>query len=146
MTLINDAYNANPASVLAAADVLAGCGGGRKVMIVGDMRELGKQARALHLQTGQGVAARAIDLLIGVGPLGRYIAMGGQDAQIETVEFDSLQAAAREVPSLLREGDVVLIKGSRAMQMEQLIGPIRAAFGPSKAETQSARRLEGPGS
>jgi len=130
VTLINDAYNANPASVLAAAEVLAGCDGVRKVMIVGDMRELGTRARALHLQTGQDVAARAIDLLIGVGSLGRYIAMGGQDAQIETAQFDTLQAAVREVPSLLRRGDVVLIKGSRAMQMEQLIGPIRAAMGP----------------
>jgi UDP-N-acetylmuramoyl-tripeptide--D-alanyl-D-alanine ligase len=77
--LINDAYNANPASMAAAADVLAGCGGGRKVFIVGDMRELGEQARELHLEVGRTAARRGVDLVIAVGPLGRYIAEGASE-------------------------------------------------------------------
>ncbi len=128
VTIINDAYNANPASVLAAADVLADQQASRRVMIAGDMRELGSQSEQLHVSTGADIARRNIDLLIGVGPLGRYIAKGAEEAGAQTAAFESVQAAAGQVPDLLRKGDVVLIKGSRAMEMEQLLAPIRAAF------------------
>jgi UDP-N-acetylmuramoyl-tripeptide--D-alanyl-D-alanine ligase len=134
VTIINDAYNANPASVAAAAEVLSEALSekkiGRKVMIVGDMRELGPQAFALHAQTGAWIAARAVDLLVCVGELGRYIALGAADGGLEAVAFDTVDQAAEALPKLLRAGDVVLIKGSRAMGMERLIEPIRAAFGP----------------
>ncbi|KKK58013.1 hypothetical protein LCGC14_3048700, partial [marine sediment metagenome] len=78
VTIINDTYNANPASVLAAADVLADCKGKRRVMIVGDMLELGDQAESLHVEVGKQLGGKRIDLLIGVGPLGRYIAQGAK--------------------------------------------------------------------
>jgi len=126
--VINDAYNANPSSVAAAGDVLAGAGGRRKVLIVGDMRELGEQAERLHRQTGAELAGKGIDLLIGVGSLGRYIAQGAAEAGLEAVEFDSVASAAEAVARLLGEGDTVLVKGSRAMAMEALIAPIRAAL------------------
>ena len=128
VTIINDAYNANPASVLAAADVLADVCGSRRVMIVGDMRELGDQERQLHVQTGADIACRGVDLLIGVGSLGRYIAMGAAEAGMRTAAFESLQDACRGAAAMLRAGDVVLVKGSRAMGMEKLIEPIRAAW------------------
>ncbi|MFA6134906.1 MAG: UDP-N-acetylmuramoyl-tripeptide--D-alanyl-D-alanine ligase [Phycisphaerae bacterium] len=127
VTLINDAYNANPASVIAAADVLADLPATRKVMIVGDMRELGDLAQMLHLETGSQIASR-VDLLIGVGELGRYIAMGATEAGIEARAYDNVAKAIPEVLALLRRGDAVLIKGSRAMGMEQLIEPIRSAL------------------
>jgi len=133
ITLINDAYNANPASLVAAADVLAGAPGRRKVIIVGDMRELGPQAPAIHLRTGRELASRKVDFLIGVGELGRYIAMGAAETLTQTACFDSVQQACREVIALLRPGDVVLVKGSRAMAMEQMIEPIRSAFAPRRA-------------
>ena len=128
VTIINDAYNANPASVLAAADVLSDVAGSRRVMIVGDMRELGGEERRLHVQTGADIACRGVDLLIGVGSLGRYIAMGATKAGMQTAAFESLQDACRGAAALLRAGDVVLVKGSRAMGMEKLIEPIRAAL------------------
>jgi len=126
--LINDAYNANPASMAAAADVLAGCGGGRKVLVVGDMRELGEQARDLHLEAGRGAARRGVDLVIAVGPLGRYIAEGASELGAATARFESVQAAARAAADLVRPGDTVLVKGSRTMGMEGLIPAIRAAL------------------
>lgn len=131
VTVINDAYNANPDSVVVAADVLAEQPGGRKVMVVGDMRELGEHADALHGTVGGKIAARGVDLLVCVGELGRYIALGAAGAGLEAVVFDTVDEAGRPegLPSVLRAGDVVLIKGSRAMGMERLIGPIRAAFG-----------------
>jgi len=126
--LINDAYNANPASMAAAADVLAGSGRGRKVFVVGDMRELGEQSRELHLEAGRAAGRRGVDLVIAVGPLGRYIAEGASELGAATAEFETVQAAAEAAAGLVRPGDRVLVKGSRTMGMEGLIPAIRAAL------------------
>ena len=127
--IINDAYNANPSSMAAAADVLADQAATRRIMIAGDMRELGDDAAAIHERLGREVAARKIDLLIGVGELGRYIATGAASAGLAAKQFESLDAAAAALPAMLQAGDVVLIKGSRAMAMERLVAPIEKAFG-----------------
>jgi len=127
-TILNDAYNANPASLAAAVDVLGECQGTRKVVVAGDMKELGEQAEPLHLQAGRELAAKGVDLLVAVGRLGRYIAMGAAEGGLESETFDSTDAAGRELRRLLRQGDTVLVKGSRAMGMEALIDPIRAAL------------------
>ena len=130
VTVINDAYNANPASVLAAVEVLAGATGGRRVLALGDMCELGPRAEELHRRLGADLAGGCADLLIAVGPLGRYIAQGAAAGPMVTVTFDSAAEAAAHVPGLLRDGDVVLIKGSRATGMEVLVAPIVSAFAP----------------
>ncbi len=126
--LINDAYNANPASMAAAADVLAGCGDTRKVFVVGDMRELGEQALDLHMEAGRNAARCGVDLVIAVGPLGRYIAEGASELGAATAQFETVHAAASAVADLVRPGDTVLVKGSRTMGMEGLIPSIRAAL------------------
>lgn len=128
VTLINDAYNSNPASVLAAAAVLAEATARRRVMVLGDMLELGPRSEQLHRQLGADLAPDGVDLLIGVGPLGRYIARGAAPGPIATKTFESPAEAAAEIPAVLRDGDVVLIKGSRATGMEVLVGPIVSAF------------------
>ena len=128
VTIINDAYNANPASMVAAAEVLTGCDAERKVMIVGDMGELGELGETLHRRVGRRIAEQGIDLLIGVGSLGRYIASTAREAGVKVETFDSLATACKGVTLLLREGDCVLIKASRAVGMETLVAPICAAF------------------
>ncbi len=128
VTIINDAYNANPASMSAAADVLGGAGGKRRVMVVGDMGELGDAAKDLHLRTGGKIAACDIDLLIGVGRLGRYIAKGADQAGMKTETFTSRRKAVEGVCSLLKLGDVVLVKASRSVRMETLVEKIRSTF------------------
>ena len=132
VTLINDAYNANPASMLAAADVLAQCSAERKVMIAGDMGELGPESKSLHSRVGRQIAEREIDLLIGVGRLGRYIAEAATDAGVCCETFDSPSQAIQGAPALLRGGDLVLIKASRAVGLEALVDPIREAFGDAR--------------
>ena len=126
--LINDAYNANPASMAAAADVLAGCVGSRKVFVVGDMKELGEKSRELHLEAGRTAGRCGVDLVIAVGPLGRYIAEGASELGVATAAFETVQAAAEGAAGLVRPGDTVLVKGSRSMGMEGLIPAIRAAL------------------
>jgi len=133
-TIINDAYNANPASLAAAADVLTGAAGTRKVLLVGDMLELGDQAEALHRQAGADVAGTGVDLLVSVGPLGRYIAQGAAENGTASASFRSAEDAADALADLICPGDTVLIKGSRGMAMEALVGPVRAALGGAQDE------------
>jgi len=131
VTILNDAYNANPASVAAAADVLAERGtrpGRRRVFVAGDMLELGERSAELHRETGRHIARSGIDLLIGVGTLARNVVQGAADAGAKAVALGSVEEAVAELPRLLRPGDVVLLKGSRGMALERLVAPIRQAF------------------
>jgi UDP-N-acetylmuramoyl-tripeptide--D-alanyl-D-alanine ligase len=127
LRVINDAYNANPGSMIAAAAVLGECNG-RKIFIAGDMRELGEQSEDLHLQTGREIASRGVNMVIGVGELGTVLAKGAAKMGVETHSFADVEAAAKAIPALLRDGDEILIKGSRAMGMERLIDSIRKKF------------------
>ena len=127
ITIINDAYNANPASMAAALEVLQSQpvqATGRKVAVLGDMLELGRQAEQLHHQLGQAVAAAGIDLLITSGPLAEFIARGALEAgmrQAAIKSFGNNDADFVDMAHLLRPGDTVLLKASRAMRMERLI-------------------------
>ena len=138
VTLINDAYNANPASLVAAASAMGSFAGKRRVIVAGDMLELGEQSPELHRRSGERVAEIGVDLLIGVGELGAYIAEGAAAGGAKTERIKSVRAACKETPGLLRPGDVVLIKGSRAMRMERLAGPIAKAFGDGRASAKGA--------
>ncbi|MCE5325054.1 MAG: UDP-N-acetylmuramoyl-tripeptide--D-alanyl-D-alanine ligase [Planctomycetaceae bacterium] len=132
-TLINDAYNANPASMLAAADVLADSAGRRRVMIVGDMLELGGKSQALHEDVGRKLATMKIDLLIGAGNLGARMAAAAAEAGLAAEAFKSPEHLADHLDGLLHRGDTILIKGSRGSQMERLIEPITAALSAAPA-------------
>ncbi len=141
VTVINDAYNANPSSLAAGVSVLCDCkprSGGRRVLIVGDMLELGDAAEQLHRVSGAKIAARGVngqggvDFLIGVGQLGRYIAVGAREGGLDaaqTCEYDSVEALGGELSGLLAAGDIVLVKGSRAMGMERIAAAIGDLFG-----------------
>ncbi|MBT3199430.1 MAG: UDP-N-acetylmuramoyl-tripeptide--D-alanyl-D-alanine ligase [Phycisphaerales bacterium] len=128
ISIINDAYNANPSSLAAAGEVLSDTEATRRVLIAGDMRELGQDAEQFHLQAGQQLARSKVNLLIGVGPLGRYIARGGSEGGLETMSFDSVEDISSEILKLLQPGDAVLVKGSRSMGMERLVETIRNGF------------------
>ena len=106
--LINDSYNANPASMRAALEHLADHEG-RKVAVLGDMAELGPTAPDYHQEVGKLVQSLGIDAVLGVGDLAREY--GGEHAR------DAAAAAAR-VKEIVQPGDVVLVKGSRAVGLE----------------------------
>ncbi len=109
--LINDCYNANPVSMRAALDNLAALAvEGRRIAVLGEMRELGSEAEVLHREAGEHARASGIRHLIGVGALA---AAYGPDQQVADAE-----AAADALEGVLGEGDVVLVKGSRAIGLE----------------------------
>ncbi len=129
IVIINDAYNANPASVKAAVEVLGCSDAHRRVAVLGDMLELGPDAKQLHLVAGRKLAGMNVDFVIGVGRLGRYIARGAAEAGIDVEIFSSVGAAARNAEDLLQKGDVVLIKGSRGMRMERIVNALTKSRG-----------------
>ncbi|OIQ81674.1 UDP-N-acetylmuramoyl-tripeptide--D-alanyl-D-alanine ligase [mine drainage metagenome] len=109
--LIDDTYNANPASMRAAIDVLAACPG-RRYLVLGDMGELGEDAGKLHHEIGEYARAAKLEGVLTLGEMGR--AYGGQ-------HFDSPEALAATLLPELGANSTVLVKGSRFMRMERVV-------------------------
>jgi UDP-N-acetylmuramoyl-tripeptide--D-alanyl-D-alanine ligase len=161
LIVLDETYNASPAAVRAALDdllELAGETGGRPVAVLGDMLELGAEAAAYHETAGAYAAEAGVAALWGVGPLSRFTVAGFRRAvdaaagkqrhgAIHPVEGGNVSTAAEALPILagLRRGDVVLLKASRSMGLETLVGRIseEAAAGrwggPSGADPDRAR-------
>lgn len=118
--IIDDSYNANPVAMKYAIDVLAKQSG-RKIMVVGDMRELGNQAEEKHKLLGQQVKAAGIDLLLGYGDLARLaVEEFGPKAQF----YSDKTALIHDLSTMLDSGTVVLIKGSRGMRLDEVVNAL----------------------
>lgn len=127
--IVDDCYNANPASMLVAIDLLVSLGGsGRRIAVLGDMLELGPRAPALHREVGAHVAQRRVSDLIVTGALGRVIAEGARAAGMRADRIHE-EADARDAgllaARLAGKGDVVLVKASRAMRLETVVEALR---------------------
>jgi UDP-N-acetylmuramoyl-tripeptide--D-alanyl-D-alanine ligase len=124
VTVLNDCYNANPASVRAAVEWLAEAkGAGRSFVVLGDMLELGEEAVEFHRDVGRGLASRA-DFVLTTGILGAEIAAGalaGGMAPDHVLTASDHQRLAEKLRALARKGDVVLVKGSRGARMERVL-------------------------
>lgn len=123
--VLNDAYNASPASVIAALKTLKALKGyDRKVAILGDMLELGDYSRKAHEDVGRELVENGIKKLIVVGELAAGIADGARSAKMPNDAIKSYKCsteAAEKIKSHLRAGDAVLVKGSRAVKMEEIV-------------------------
>ncbi|MFA6355696.1 MAG: UDP-N-acetylmuramoyl-tripeptide--D-alanyl-D-alanine ligase [Candidatus Omnitrophota bacterium] len=121
---IFDCYNSNPLSMGSAIETLCNMGPGkRKVLVAGDMLELGAVAPDMHRKAGRIAAMAGVDVLVGVGSLSGYILEGAREEGIggETLlRFDNSVEAAKALKGILQEGDLVLVKGSRGMKMEEI--------------------------
>ena len=119
VTVIDDCYNANPMSVRAALEDLAATAQrehhSRRVAVLGDMLELGPTERELHAEIGAQARSSGVDLLVTVGPRARAMS---ERFPGEVRAVDDAAQAADLVPGLLHPGDLVLIKGSRAVGLE----------------------------
>ena len=117
MTVIDDCYNANPISTKAGLDTLSNFTG-RKVALLGDMGELGKDELALHKEVGAYAKAKGIDLLIAVGTLSESTAEGfGEGA----IHYPTVEDCIASVGGVLQEGDAVLVKASHFMHFERIV-------------------------
>jgi UDP-N-acetylmuramoyl-tripeptide--D-alanyl-D-alanine ligase len=123
--LINDAYNANPVSMRAALDYLAGrAEGRRRVAILGDMAELGRTAPGYHREVGEVAAAAGVEQLLAVGELARGYVDGA--GGVPALWVPNVHEALRALDEVVRPGDAVLVKGSRAMGLEAVAEALAA--------------------
>jgi UDP-N-acetylmuramoyl-tripeptide--D-alanyl-D-alanine ligase len=123
LVVLDDTYNANPASCAAALHTLREiAGGGRAVAVLGDMLELGEAEGSLHAEAGEVAARVGIDLLLAVGPRSARTAEVASAHGVPHVELaaDADEAAGR-LEELVQPGDTVLVKGSRGMRMERAL-------------------------
>jgi UDP-N-acetylmuramoyl-tripeptide--D-alanyl-D-alanine ligase len=134
VTVIDDCYNASPSAVAQALDLLAAAPAGRRrVAFLGEMLELGPGSAALHRECGRLAAGAGVGALITVGGAAAFalgegaVAAGLPAAAVEHAD-DSDQAAAL-AGALVRDGDVVLVKGSRGVRMERVVERLKAERG-----------------
>lgn len=121
--IIDDCYNANPTSVKASIDTLANFSG-RKVAILGDMKELGADELKLHYETGEYAKFKGINVVIAVGPLAQELAKGADGEW-----FESVEQVRSAIPALINEGDTVLVKASHSMQFENIVSHLTELYG-----------------
>lgn len=121
ITILDDAYNANPQSMRAAISVLADTKSKWKVAVLGDMFELGPYAPALHAGVGEYLGKRGIDCLVAVGKLSEHMAQGAREAGVPMVYSCADKEAAKVVlPQVVRPDSTILVKASRGMALEEL--------------------------
>jgi UDP-N-acetylmuramoyl-tripeptide--D-alanyl-D-alanine ligase len=123
--IINDCYNANPASMKAALQLLAQWSPAReRIAVLGDMLELGSETARMHRDVGEFLAVQGLSRLIVCGTLGRELGEGARQGGMAGSQIDEVvdaAAAADRLKRIVRQGDVVLVKASRGMKMEQVV-------------------------
>ena len=130
-TVIDDSYNSNPRSLLNMVWTMAEAREGRKRLIVigGEMLELGPEEASLHRAAGRDIAATGVDMLWGVRGLAKEIVGGAEEAGLATTRFfNSSDEAAAEIVNEVKEGDLVLVKGSRGVATEKVVNALKERF------------------
>lgn len=127
--VLDDAYNANADSMLAALQTLADLPGkGRKVAVLGDMAELGEQTAPAHREVGRKAAELGVGQLFAIGVMAPVTAQAAREAGLGRVmEFADVELAAGALKNFLKPGDVVLLKASRSSRLERIIEQLRGA-------------------
>jgi len=131
MVLVDDSYNSSPAALASVLDTLrVNPAEGRRVLIMGDMLELGRMEGALHREAGKRAATAGVQLLFAVGPLSRAAAETARRAGVAEVHHHADSArAAESVAEFLRDGDLIVVKGSRGIRMERIVQALIAQCG-----------------
>jgi len=130
--IINDTYNANPASMVAAIDMLKTFkAGNRRFAIIGDMLELGENTIMAHRDLGIYIAGAGADGLIAVGEFAGYVAEGAAEAGMNennVKAFNDYPQTLEQIKEWITTGDIVLVKGSRGMKMERIVEGLRESL------------------
>jgi UDP-N-acetylmuramoyl-tripeptide--D-alanyl-D-alanine ligase len=137
LVVLDDSYNANPSSALASVRVLCGVHGhGRRVLVLGEMLELGEHSDPAHKTIGEEAARKGVDLLVCVGELARASAAGAREAGLAADavhHFDTAEEVIAASGELLETDDIVLIKGSRRVGLEHLVRHLRERYATGDA-------------
>lgn len=128
LLVIDDCYNANPMSMKASLDVLANSLG-RKVAIIGDMKELGENENSLHFETGIYASEKGIDAICCIGPLAKYMAEGAREAKESQDSnehqlvryFETKENFLDQMHTIIEKGDTILVKASNSMKFAEIV-------------------------
>jgi UDP-N-acetylmuramoyl-tripeptide--D-alanyl-D-alanine ligase len=119
LTVLNDVYNANPTSMAAALRALASLPAtGRRIAVLGEMRELGAHAADAHTEIGALASQLQVDLVVGVGEQGAMITAAASAGRVDVVDVPDATAALAALRTIVKAGDTVLLKASRAVGLE----------------------------
>lgn len=130
-TVINDSYNSNPDALLSMVKTLVDGGKSvkRKIVVAGEMRELGSDAENIHFETGKQIAKYSIDSLYGVENLANNLLAGAKENGLTNVKFyENSNIAAEDFINEVKAGDLILIKGSRGVKTEKIIDKLLQTF------------------
>ena len=132
VSVINDAYNSNPDSLQAALETLKAFPvRGKLIAVLGDMAELGESSEPAHSEAGEQVAKLGLNGLIAVGQWGDVMVRAAQGAGLANVAaFEDAAHAGKALAMKLTPGDVVLVKGSRSVKLERVLGALREELQP----------------
>jgi UDP-N-acetylmuramoyl-tripeptide--D-alanyl-D-alanine ligase len=122
--IVNDSYNANPESVAAALALLRSMQAGRRIAVLGDMLELGPQGPELHARIGRQAVAERVDLLLATGPLSVNTVAAAREAGMpvdSARHYPDREELVAGLRSLVRGGDLVLVKASRGMKLDEVV-------------------------
>lgn len=127
--ILDDSYNACPDSVLAALDLLKEVSAQRKIVVLGDMKELGNLSEQSHKAIGEAIAENKIDVFVAVG---KEMALAKEtvikkNPKIKVFWFENSEEAKQAIKRILQKGDLILIKGSRVMEMEKITQEIKTS-------------------
>jgi UDP-N-acetylmuramoyl-tripeptide--D-alanyl-D-alanine ligase len=131
VTVINDSYNSNPDALLSMVKTLVEGSNGakRKIVVAGEMRELGNDAVSVHTETGKRIADFDIDALYGVEGLAENLINGAKSKGLKHVKFyENSTVAGEEFINEIQSGDVILVKGSRGVKTEKVIEKLLSNF------------------
>jgi UDP-N-acetylmuramoyl-tripeptide--D-alanyl-D-alanine ligase len=121
ITVINDCYNSNPKALNAMVDALSGMKAARRIVVAGEMLELGPAGEALHRESGSHMGEKKIDVLIGVRGLAHALVEGAKQAGTRAEFVATPEEAGEWLARETRDGDVVLLKASRGVKLEKAL-------------------------
>ncbi len=137
ITVINDCYNSNPKALEAMVNALAAMPAKRRIVVAGEMLELGSAAEQMHRESGKHIAEKKVDALIGVRGLAEPMVASAKQAGIAAKFVATPQEAGEWLARETREGDVVLLKASRGVKLEKALETWKLRLGETAAGTES---------
>ena len=129
VVVVDDTYNSNPEALASVLGTLGASTPPGRVLVMGDMLELGPRSVGFHQKAGELAARSKVSLLVGVGPLARHAVEAARRAGIEAHLAADAAQAAQTVPGLTRPGDLVVVKGSRGVRLELVVEALIAKKG-----------------
>ena len=121
ITVINDCYNSNPKALEAMVDALAAMAAKRRIVVAGEMLELGPAGKEMHRRAGEHIAEKKIDVLVGVRGLAQAMVDGARQAGTRAEFMAAPEEAGEWLAREARDGDVVLLKASRGVKLEKAL-------------------------